>query len=124
MRYSPIYTCMFNSFFNRYPIKPNLIYVNDPAQTRTDVKTDPNRCRSTSELRREPILYRPKVIPKQNKNHMNSNTCKNTNKINKLEKDMKYKYIKRGAIGTLLFTFFYSYHIYYKNAIDTLTISK
>jgi hypothetical protein len=106
MRYSiPVYNSMFNSFLNRYPIKPNLIYVKDhDPSTRQDVVTTTNINKPLKDTRKQKLCN------------------KSTNKMNKFETHTKFKYYTTvGVSGTLILTFFYNY---YKNAITILTIPK
>ena len=146
MRYSPLYTCRFDSFLNRYPIKPNLIYVKDSEPcTRQGVRacTRDDADFVRARINWDPVLYRPKqirgrvvsktnnnVISKKNVNDLlkctkKQTSCnKNTNKKNKIE-TYKY-YTTMGLTGIFLSTFFYSYnsYSYYENAITTLTMYK
>lgn len=96
MRYStPLYNSMYNSFLNRFPIKPNLIYVNTPLPV--------------------PIMN----INKPLKNTQQKLCHKNKNKINKY---MTFTTVCTS--GTLILTFFYSYYSYYRNTITILTMYK
>jgi hypothetical protein len=106
MRYCPIYTCRFDSFLNRYPIKPNLIYVKDLSNTNNNIITKKN-VNNLLKCRKKNTLYN-----------------KNTNKKNRI-KTHKY-YTTMGVTGIFLSIFFYSYssYSYYENAIITLTMYK
>ena len=117
MRYSiPVYNSMFNSFLNRYPIKPNLIYVkdHDPDLVRACTQQDPST--------RQDVVTTTN-INKPLKDTRKQKLCnKSTNKMNKFETHTKFKYYTTvGVSGTLILTFFYNY---YKNAITILTIPK